>query len=813
MKNDVIILTAVDIVKTYGPTVAVNKFSVQLKAGEILGLLGGNGAGKSTLMRIISGVTKADSGKINYYGNELQQSKFTPSAANAIGVRVVYQELSLCSNLKVYENFYIELSKLFKSHFMWRNYAKKISRQAIDNVFPDNGIDVEARIDSLSIAEQQMVEISRAFADENLKMLILDEPTSSLPAEQTEQLKAYIRKKAKEGLSFIFISHRLNEIVSLVDRVCIMQNGSNKWDGLIEETNSDDLTERMGGKVAPTIIDEHTETGVSLRAKDESILKVKKLNSGILKNIGFELGAGQIVGIAGLEGNGQKELLHKIFDSRNAKNKAIEVCGTIAYVTGDRKEEGAFPLWSINKNMLITKLSMGKLFNWIDEKKVNVFSKKWFDELKIKSDSKDDSILSLSGGNQQKVLIARAMVANADIIILDDPTRGVDIATKLQLYDLLKSAASNGKLIIWYSSDDTELCLCNKIFVMRYGKITSVLTDNQRSKDCIIGASFSGVEDKANKLDSTTNKKFKRLTNSNAAVPIVAVVLVYLLCGFLNKKVFTSFGIDLVLSGAAPLIIAAIAQMFIIGLGHIDMGIGSYIGLINVLCATLLFNSPILGILSIVVVLMVYSIQGLLVYYKNIPSIIITLGAQFIWKGISVTILDRPGGSSPEWLMNFFWAELPIPPVVILIAVVAIGTTMFFHSKYGTVIRGFGNNPTSMVRSGWSQPIATLVIYLTAGIIGIIAALTFTGITGAADANATATYLMLTIASVVMGGGYFSGGIVTITGTVCGAITFSLISILLGFLNVSTELTAAVQGVILILILSLRLFKKGGKAA
>jgi ribose transport system ATP-binding protein len=527
----------------------------------------------------------------------------------------------------------------------------------LDEIFPETGIEVAAQLDSLSIAQMQMVEIARAFSDRKLRLLILDEPTSSLPAEQTEQLRQAIRKKAGEGISFIYISHRLKEVMALVDRIYIAQNGRLQWMGGVNETSEDNLVMQMGGEISqsderPRHIDPDGRVKNPEIFIDAAGFKVKKGAP-----VNMKITGGEIVGIAGLEGNGQRDLLHKIFALRDKRDKSLKIKGKMAYVTGDRKKEGNLPLWSILENMMITKLSFGKLSAVTSDKALMQDAGAWYDRLKIKSEGYHAGITSLSGGNQQKVLIARALVADADIILLDDPTRGVDVSTKRQLYEIFDEAARAGKLVVWYSSDDGEFEICNRVFVMRYDTVVGELVSNEISKVSIVGASFQGEELKQSfggkPFLGGGNPPVKKVFSSSMTVPCIAMVLVYVLCGLLSNNVFTAFGVELLLSGAAPLIFLTVGQMFIIGLGHIDLGIGAFMGLINVISATVLTENPLLGWMVMIGLVALYGCMGLIVYYRNIPAIIMTLGASFVWLGVAITLLPAPGVAAPEWLSAY----------------------------------------------------------------------------------------------------------------------------------------------------------------
>lgn len=809
-----ILLEGRQLTKTYGKTVAVDHFDIMIRRGEVIGLLGSNGAGKSTLTRLISGVSKADSGEMTFDGQSINLKDFSPRMAESIGIRVVYQELSLCTNLKVYENFFVELEALFKNKRNWRKQAIRMAQSKLDEVFPEHGIDVTARLDTLSIAQMQMVEIARALCDPKLKLLILDEPTSSLPAKQTELLKESIRKIAKTGVSFVFITHRLSEAISLVDRIYVAAGGVLQWQGNVHETSEADLVAKMGGDISKSINVETVDNAEVGNAGGNDIhITAKDMKLSAHTKLSFDFKGGEIIGIAGLEGSGQRDFLHKLFANRNKGNDAsLAIKGRMAYVTGDRKKEGNLPLWTVLENMMINHLAFGKLLRVSSTAGLHAKAKEWYDKLEVKSESIHSNINSLSGGNQQKVLIARALVSNADIILLDDPTRGVDISTKYQLYEIFNEAARAGKLVIWYSSDDEEFQFCSRVLVMRYHRVVAELAKGNLDKNAIVEASFYGEEFKPVQTEREhTSKGVQSLLKSNAIVPFAVMLIVYALCCIRTPRVFSIFGVELLLSSAAPLIFLALGQMFIIGFSQCDLGIGAFMGVVNVISATFLYRTPPLGVGMLLVVLFLYGCMGLVIYHRNIPPIIMTLGASFIWEGIALYILPSAGGTAPSWLTYLFWMDYTIPPTLILIILVGFAVFAFYKSKYGVVMQGFGNNASAMVRSGWSEQKCYFFTYAIAGVCAMLGGLVMAGVSGAADGRAAGGYTMLTVASVIIGGGYFTGGKVTVWGTVFGAITFSLISSLLGFYSVSTEFTAAVQGIILILILAFRLLRKGRK--
>jgi ribose transport system ATP-binding protein len=799
-------LKAENLLKIYGPTTAVNHLSIDLKKGEVLALVGGNGAGKSTLTKIISGVITSNEGTLAIEGEPVDMEKYTPAVARTKGIRVVHQELSLCKNLTVYENFYIEQFQRFdKMNTKWRKQAKEMAKEALDRVFPDHGIDVNAGLATLSIAQQQMVEIARATSDPEVKMLVLDEPTSSLPAEQTSQLQDYIKKSAASGISYIYISHRLKEIMFLADRIFIMQNGAEKYQCPIAETSEEDMVARMGDGVVGEKADKEEKTSIEPIEINKNVkVSFENYSNGMLKNITKEMYGGEIIALTGLEGNGQLEFLQEVFFQSRKKKSGLTIQGKVAYVAGDRKKEGIFPLWSITDNTIISKISQGILFAPISTGKTNEIVEQWNQRLKTKCASNEDLITSLSGGNQQKVLIARAMAVDADIILLDDPTRGVDVGTKKELYGVFQEAAREGKLVIWRTSDDAELDYCTRLFVLNSGTVAGEFNHDEFEHSSMLKVAFQNNEKKADNLVAKKAKSPKLYL-----LALVAMLILYIVCGALSPSIFTKFGVELLAVGFTPFIFAALAQTFAIGLGHIDLGVGAFMGLVNVVCATILDQNNALGILCLLGLLLAYSCMGLIIYWRGVPPIIVTLGMSFVWTGMAYVLQDVPGGHVPEWMVQLFNANNPLLQGVLIWLILFILLAIFiYRSRYGTVMRGFGNNDTAMRNSGWSKAKAYWVTYLTAGVFAMMGGIAQSAITGASDINASATYTMLTVAAVIIGGGYFSGGVVTHMGAVFGGISLTMVSVLLGLLKVSTDYTATIQGLVLILILSFRLLRK-----
>jgi len=799
------LIQAYGLTKTFGYTTAVSELDLIVEKGEVLALIGANGAGKSTLKNLICGIFPPDKGELYVDGQQIDLNHYSPFLAKQLGIRAVHQELSLCKNLSVYENFYVENRQEFRGKFFWwRKKARDLSHHAITSIFPTSKIDVDAILGSLSIAQQQMVEIARALFDSKAKLIILDEPTSSLPIEETNHLLNYIKNYKDKEKSFVFVSHRLQEVMDIAHHVLIMQNGKELHKCDIDSTSIEDMVEKMSGEVIQKAPIQSIATTNEITTRTS--IEFSNYSSGMLKNIDCKLSGGQIVGITGLEGNGQLEFLKEIFYSSKKKLQPnnLNISGKVVYIAGDRKKEGIFPLWSISDNTIITDAASKPFFSLLKRGYISSLVNKWNNRLKTKSRSYGDLITSLSGGNQQKVLIARALASEADIILLDDPTKGVDVKTKEELYVIFQEAAANGKLIIWRSSDDEELVYCTNLIVMGDGKILGEFDQKDFQRTDMLKLTFGAIGKK--KVDVEVKKK---KLNFLFLFALIATVVLYFTCGMLSPAVFSKFGFELLAIGFTPFIFGALAQTFIIGLGHIDLSVGAFMGLINVVCATLLFDTPLLGFLVLIALLLAYSLMGLLVCWRSIPPIVITLSMSFVWTGLAYVLQDVPGGTVPSWMVTLFNFNNPILQGVILWMFVFVGIAVYiYRSRYGTVLRGFGNNESAMINSGWSKYRAYWLTYLIAGCFAFMGGVAESAIIVASDINAMSTYTLLTVAAVIIGGGYFSGGVVTHVGAVLGSVILTLVSILLGLFRVSTDYTATIQGFVLITILSLRLFQK-----
>ena len=467
--------------KTFGAVRALSGVTLDLFPGDCLGLVGHNGAGKSTLMNVLTGILTPDTGRITIAGQDATRD-YSAQAAIRHGLRCVFQELSLCPNLTVAENTRIAHPAL--AGIGWRRAARRLIGAKLEEVFPGHGISTDDIVGDLSIARRQMVEIARAFAvtDQDARAVILDEPTSSLDATSAEKLLAHVRRYVAAGGSCVLISHLLGEILETSDRISVMRDGTVVALDDASTFDRNSLVAAMG-----SVAEAEAEQSTATEAKRLSApVVVEARASRAAAGIPLAAHRGEVVGLAGLSGQGQTELLVRIFDHA----AGTTVGGEVALVAGDRQTDGVFPLWSIAENISIGSLQQFLNGILLDHGRAHKFADVWRERIGIRTPDMSNPILSLSGGNQQKALFARALGSVADIIVMDDPMRGVDVGTKQEVYAMIRDEAAKGRTFLWYTTEMDELRHCDHVYVFRDGAIVADLPRAEMSEKAVLHASF-----------------------------------------------------------------------------------------------------------------------------------------------------------------------------------------------------------------------------------------------------------------------------------------------------------------------------------
>lgn len=484
------------ITKTFPGVKALDDVQMSVHAGEIHGLLGENGAGKSTLMKILNGVHDADGGTIQWQGEKITIS--SPQDAQQRGISMIHQELALVPYMNAGKNIFLgrEPGGIIPGMVNWR----KLYSDA-EAITSDLGLDIDVRrpVRFFSIAQQQMIEVAKALSMD-AQLLIMDEPTSSITDREVDTLFEQMRRLRDQGVAIIFISHRLEEVFEICDRVTVLRDGQHVATSPVAEVDSQTLIKQMVGRQVDEIYERQPRDNPP---SDDVLLEVKSLSRGDkVKDIGFRLHKGEILGIAGLVGAGRTELVETIFGVYPPDSGTLHLNGDtvtfrhpgqaiergIGFVPENRKEQGLFPLMTVSLNLLITRL--GELARVIIPwNKVTDEAEQYIDKLDIRTPSPEQQVANLSGGNQQKVIIARWLTRNPQILILDEPTRGIDVGAKSEIHRLMRNLASDGVGIIMVSSELPEvLGVSDRILVMHEGRIAGEFDPDTATQDDLLSA-------------------------------------------------------------------------------------------------------------------------------------------------------------------------------------------------------------------------------------------------------------------------------------------------------------------------------------
>ena len=487
-----LILSMKGITKSFSGVAALKNAALDLKAGEVVALMGENGAGKSTLMKILTGIYSKDSGEIQYMGQEVCFKG--PAESEEAGISIVHQELNMMNDLTVAQNLFIGREEM--NGFLIDD--KKMNEKARE-LFKVLKIDINPaeKIGNLTVGKQQMVEIAKAISSK-AKVIIFDEPTAALTDSEIEELFKVIRDLKKQGTGMVYISHRMDEINVISDRVIVMRDGEYVGTLITKECSKDDIIKLMVGRA----IFGEPKTASNVTKDAPVVLKCENLNRGkAVKDVSFELRKGEILGFSGLMGAGRTEVARLIFGADkkdsgkifiNGKEVAINtpqdaVAHGIGYLSEDRKRYGLIVDKSVEENTVISSLNDFVKGIFIDKAKSKEVSQKYVESLKTKTPSVSQLVKKLSGGNQQKVVIAKWLVRNSDILIFDEPTRGIDVGAKSEIYALMERLAKEGKSIIMISSELPEvLRMSDRVIVMCEGRITGILDIAEANQEVIM---------------------------------------------------------------------------------------------------------------------------------------------------------------------------------------------------------------------------------------------------------------------------------------------------------------------------------------
>ncbi len=670
-------LHATGVEKHFGGITALSNATFHGSRGEVHALLGENGAGKSTFVQILGGAAQPDAGSILLNGLPFGASN--PSDAQKAGISIAFQELSLVPNLNSEENIWFPRERF---PALRRPNGRAVLKQTVEllqkyefPVFP-----LGRQVRHLTLAGKQLVEIAKALAH-SPSILILDEATSSLALSETEWLLALTRRLARSGMLVIYISHRLGEVRRIADRVTVFRNGQTVLSDEASKADDDSIIAAMLGRRMERLYPERKSYATSTVAVNVRGLSVKRGLSGV----NLTLHQAEVLGVAGLQGHGQRELFHALFGiggSRghvelwgqsvvvNNPRDALRGKGGIALVPEDRQGHGLLLPKSVRENMTLSSLSRFTRFGFVRSKQEAALVKEMVELLRIKANP-EHPVATLSGGNQQKVIFGKMLLTEARVLLLYDPTRGVDVGTKAEIFQLMRGLCEKGYAILFYSSDLAELThVADRVAVFRGGRIVEVLDGHAMSEHQVLSAMIEKGSQEIPTAASSEATQPPTLESSSPPrtsawqdrwrehVPfLVACALLMLLFsvyGFIRGHVFSLEELNLDTATAMTLILAASGQTIVLLRGGIDLSIGGMISLGTVLAATRLGHtagSTLWVCLIVAIGLTAGVVNGFIITTLKLQPFLATLATWSILSGIALLVLPTDGGSIPaRWI-------------------------------------------------------------------------------------------------------------------------------------------------------------------
>lgn len=818
--------------KAFPGVQALRKVSMEVHAGEIHALVGENGAGKSTLVKLLSGLYAPDEGEILVCGQRIIH--FDPRLATRLGIAVVHQHADLFPSLSGLENLFAGDLLVRHGRVDWRRMRDEASL-LLDDLGME--VDLSCPLGELRVAERQQIQIARALRRRS-KVLVLDEPTAALGGQECEALFALLKRLASEGLAIIYISHRLEEVFRLADRITVLRDGEKVGTVLASQTDRAQIVAMMVGREISDAAKRNS------RARGEAVLRVRDLSAnGALEGVSLSLHAGEILGISGLQGSGKTELVRALCGLIPVRRG--EASGpdgvwrrltpelsrrlNIAFIPGDRHEEAVILGMNVRENTTLSvlgELSTAWFPRRADEERLTLRMVK---ELDVRAASIEQPLATLSGGNQQKVALARRLAAQPRVLILEEPTQGVDVAARASIHRIILDLADSGVAVLLASSDLTELLsLSDRIAVMQKGRIAGVFERHQAAPQRIMEIALGsgapvdkGAEAISNKTVSEGRKRL-RVPMREAALAVVLAVLASALA--LRDPAFTTtHNLMGILVSSSHLAICAAGMTAVIVAGAIDVSVGSMLATICMLLGLMLNSGLPTAVACVASVLIggaMGAANGALSTWLRVPPIVATLGTRSIWRGVAMKLTDG------DWITDlpydfelFSDATVLGIPLSVLIAGICLGAVAFIlgHTRLGRAGYAVGDNRVAAYALGLRPRQTQFLAFGGLGLLVGIASIVYAGTNPPIQPNAAPNLEMATITAVMIGGTNIFGGSGSILGTIMGVLVLGVIGNGLTLAKVDEFWAQALQGALILGAVMAdilrRRFRRGGDLA
>ncbi len=791
--------------KAFGGTVAIKNVSLDLRAGEVLALLGENGAGKSTCVKLLSGLYRPDSGQVVLDGARVQLR--SPLDAFRRGIAVVHQHPGLFADLSITENLFLGHMPTDRFGRLNRREMRRAAAVLLDTVGLD--CDPGVPLKALSSSEQQLVEIARALSA-NARVLIMDEPTASLSLREVERLFEVVAGLRARAVAIMFVSHRMDEIYRISDRVSVLRDGRLIATEPVGRMARDRAVQLMIGRPLGDLYPNlPTEVG-------REVLSVQELSrDGAFADVSFAVRAGEIVGLGGLVGSGRTEIARVLFGIDRASAGTIRLGGLpvapgspsqalrhgIAYLSEDRMGQSLVMDFAILANATLPTIDQAARALLVDAKRELALVRAPLERLRLRFRSYDQPVKTLSGGNQQKVVLAKWLAATPRVLILDEPTQGVDVQTKAEVHSLIADLARQGLAVILISSELPELIgMCHRILVLREGRITAEMQRSEATQERILQAAIDAAgaseqdhvhgdrkaaglhlaPDQLPELRSSSGL-FRRLLAKREIGLVAAMVAIILPVTLINARMLSPSNLVALSMDAALLMIVAVAQMLVLITRNIDLSVASVIGLSAYGAAVTLQAHPYLNVflalgLAAGIGLACGLGNGLVVTRGGVPAIVVTLGTLSIFRGLdSLWTGGRQISADqvPQAWLDITSAKLfGVPSVVFIALLVLLAVAFVLRSlPAGRELFAIGSNPDGARLIGIRVERRVLAAFVCAGLLAGLDGGLWASRYATIDARVATGFELTVIAAVVVGGVAIRGGAGSVLGVALGALT------------------------------------------
>ncbi|RFS84290.1 ATP-binding cassette domain-containing protein [Actinomadura spongiicola] len=766
-----------EIHKSYPGVHALRGVSLDVRAGEVHAVVGENGAGKSTLMGVISGSQAADAGTIEIAGTSLDRP--SPAATRALGLVIAHQWPALAPDLTVVENMTLAAPRAqVDDRVAW-------CREALAAVHATAS--PHDRVHDLSLAQRQLVEVAKAYVA-SPRLLILDEPTEPLSATEIDNLFAWVERLAADGVGVIYISHRIPEIRRIADRVTVLRDGMVAGSWTLPEISDDEIVHQVVGRPVEAAFADKPKRA----ARDTPILAVDDFSCDGFADVSLSVHAGEVVGLAGVEGNGQRELLHalagvapsrqavvidgvqrKIGDVRAARRHGI------VYLPADRHDDGLFMRLSVRENLALSTLGERRRGGFVRRGAEREAVNRQIERLDVRAASSETEVATLSGGNQQKVLIGAAMMAGPRVFLLEDPTQGVDVGARAEIYRSLRALAADGAAVLIVSSDPIELeGLCDRVLVFARGRVVAELCDEQVTEHEIAQAALMVAAAREPGGSGSAKVRFLRGDYFPSLVLAGIIVALGAFVASRNGLYLSGQNVRTTLALLAALAFIALGQLVVVQAGGFDLSVGPLSGLI-VVVGSFYFAEP-LGAGALVLGLLIAAtvafgaglLNGVMAGPGGISPIVTTLVTFILFQGCSLLLRPTPGGTYDIRLSDALTTAAGPLPVSFAVAV-AIGIALEWwlrRTRSGMALRAVGSDDDVARRLGLSPERVRLYAYLGCAGLTFCGSLVLAGQVGIGDPNLGTEYTLMSITAVVLGGASIFGGRGSFVGAMLGAL-------------------------------------------